>query len=59
MSMFKDSKGSVKAPMKGNSAKVHSAVGSGSRPGKSKMGIMTSAPAHPHKLGRAPAGHLK
>ena len=57
--MFKNSKGGVKAPVKGNSAKVHSAAGSGSRPVTSKVGIMTSAPEHPHKLSRAPAGHLK
>lgn len=57
--MFHKGKGAVKAPMKGNSAKVHIAAGSGSRPVKSKMAIETSAPGHPHKLGRAPAGALK
>ena len=57
--MFHHSKGGVKAPKKGDSAKTFMNVGSGSRPTKSKHGIKTSAPDMPHKLGRAPAGHLK
>lgn len=59
MGMLHKGKGGVKAPMKGNSAKVHISAGSGSRPTKSKMKIMTSAPMHPHKLDRAPMGALK
>jgi hypothetical protein len=43
----------------GGSAKVHTAVGSGSRPVLSKMPIETSAPTEPHTLGRAPSGWLK
>lgn len=57
--MFHKNKGAVKAPVKGNSAKVHIPAGSGSRPVKSKHAIDTSAPVHPHKLGRAPMGALK
>lgn len=58
--MLKDNRGGVKPAMKGNSAKVHMAVGSGSRPGKSKIAIPTSAPANAHTLdGRAPSGFLK
>lgn len=56
--MISKSNGSMKQ-MKGSSAKVHSAAGSGSRPGKSAMKIPTSAPKEPHKLGRAPPGYLK
>lgn len=35
------------------------AVGSGSKPTGGRIKIHTSAPAHEHKLGRAPAGFLK
>lgn len=56
--MLMDDKGGVK-PDKMKSAKVHDAVGSGSRPGKSKMAIMTSAPSNAHTLGRDPGGALK
>ena len=48
----------IKHP-KPKSAKVHIAAGSGSRPGKSMHKIETSAPAHPHHLGRHVAGALK
>ena len=37
----------------GGSAKQNTAVGSGSRPTKSTHKIHSSAPEHPHKLGRA------
>lgn len=58
--MFKMNKGGVKAPMKGNSAKTFMPVGSGSRPGTSKIAIDTSAPAVPHRLdSRAPSSFLK
>lgn len=50
--------GGVKHPVE-KSAKVHLEVGSGSRPVKSKHAVETSAPHHPHKLSRAPAGFLK
>ena len=46
-------------PAKGTSAAQNTAVGSGSRPTKSKMKIDTSAPLDPHTLGRAPKDDLK
>ena len=46
-------------PAKGTSAAQNTAVGSGSRPTKSKMKIDTSAPMDPHTLGRAPKDSLK
>lgn len=48
--MLQHDKGGVRAP-KQSSAKVVNNVGSGSRPGKSKHPIKTSAPADPHGLG--------
>lgn len=58
--MFKMNKGGVKAPKIGGSAKVHMAVGSGSRPNKSKIAIESSAPTMAHKLdSRAPKGFLR
>ncbi len=48
----------VKAPPQ-TSSPSHSAVGSGSRPGTSKVTIKDSSPMDPHKLGRAPADYLK
>lgn len=57
--MFKNNHGGVKHPMQ-KSAKVHDAVGSGSRPTPSKHAIETSAPKMPHKLdGRHVPGALK
>ena len=56
--MLKGDKGGVKAPSQ-SSAKVHDAVGSGSRPGSSKIMIETSAPADAHGLGRATKNALK
>lgn len=56
-SMISD-KGGVKAPSE-SSDKVHTAVGSGSRPTKSKVMIDTSAPENAHTLGRAPSDWLK
>jgi hypothetical protein len=51
-------KGTVKAPPQ-SSASQNTAVGSGSRPGASKMKIESSAPADPHMLDRdPPAGWL-
>ncbi len=44
---------------KGTSKKQNTAVGSGSRPTKSKVMIPTSAPKHPHNLGRKTPGSLK
>ncbi|GAC1664489.1 MAG: hypothetical protein PVS3B2_00180 [Candidatus Dormibacteraceae bacterium] len=44
---------------KGTSMKQNTAVGSGSRPGPSKVKIATSAPSDPKGLGRKPAGALK
>ncbi len=44
---------------KGSSMKQNTSVGSGSRPTKSKVKIPTSAPPHPHNLGRKPPGSLK
>lgn len=41
------------------SAPQKTATGSGSRPTGGKYKIPTSAPAHPHHLGRAPSGYLK
>jgi hypothetical protein len=52
--MKKHAKGS-----KSSSAPLNVAVGSGSRPGKSKIKIPTSAPADHHTLERAPKGWLK
>lgn len=48
----------MKAP-KGSSAQTHVPVGSGSRPGKSKINIETSAPSNSKTLGRDVAGSLK
>lgn len=48
--MLQGDKGGVRAP-KQSSAKVINNAGSGSRPGKSKHAIKTSAPADPHTLG--------
>ena len=44
---------------KGSSAPQNTAVGSGSRPTKSKFDIPTSAPKDPHTLGREVPGWLK
>lgn len=50
--------GSVKAPPQ-SSAKVHTAAGSGSRPGNVRMPIDSSAPSNPRMLDRdPPAGWL-
>lgn len=57
--MLKDNKGGVKPMDVGTSAKTFVNVGSGSRPGTSKIGIETSAPNNPHTLGRDPGGALK
>lgn len=58
--MLKNNKGGVKPASKGNSAKVHIPVGSGSRPTTSKIAIPTSAPANAHSLdSRMPKGALK
>lgn len=46
-------------PSKGTSAPQKTAVGSGSRPTKSKIMLDTSAPSQPRTLGRAPGGWLK
>jgi hypothetical protein len=56
-SMISD-QGGVKAT-KETSDKVHTAVGSGSRPTKSKVMIESSAPMDPHTLGRAPKDWLE
>jgi hypothetical protein len=57
--MFKKQQGGVKHPVE-KSAKVHLAVGSGSRPVTSKIAIATSAPAMPHTLdSRAPKSFLR
>ena len=45
--------------MKEKSASQNTAVGSGSRPTKSKIKLDTSAPSEPRTLGRAPGGWLK
>ncbi len=44
---------------KGSSMQQNTAVGSGSRPTKSKVTIETSAPTNPHTLGRDVPGSLK
>ena len=44
---------------KGKSSPMRVDVGSGSRPGKSKIKIPSSAPADHHTLERAPKGWLK
>lgn len=51
-------KGGVKAPAQ-SSSPSHSAVGSGSRPGASKIKIADTAPENAHTQGRAPDGWLK
>lgn len=56
--MFKNDVGGVRAP-KQSSAPQNTAVGGGSRPTTSKIGMPTTAPAEPHTLSRAPAGWLK
>lgn len=43
----------------GDSAAQNTAVGSGSRPTKSKIDIPTSAPEDGHTQGRAPEGWLR
>lgn len=53
------SKSPTIAHKKGSSMKQGTSVGSGSRPGKSKIKIPTSAPMDPHGLGRRPPGALK
>ena len=58
MSMFKNDVGGTRPPAQ-SSAPQKTAVGSGSRPTSSKMGIQTSAAADPRTLGRAPSGWLK
>lgn len=44
---------------KGKSSPLRVDVGSGSRPGKSKIHIPTSEPTHKHQLERAPKNWLK
>ena len=48
----------VKAPGQSSRAQ-NTAVGSGCRPTKSKITIMSSAPSNPKTLGRATKGALK
>lgn len=55
-------KGMKNGPMssdKGSAIQSNDAIGSGSRPGSSKVMIETSQPSEPHTLGRAPSGWLK
>lgn len=59
MGMFKNDVGGVKPPSKGGSMPQNTAVGSGSRPTPSKVGIPTSAPKDPYTLGRGVPGSLK
>lgn len=56
--MFKHDQGGTRAPAQ-TSMPQKTAVGSGSRPTGGKVGIMTSAPANPHTLERAPPAYLK
>jgi hypothetical protein len=56
---FSMDKGGVMPPSKGGSAPQKTAVGSGSRPMGGSVPIMTSAPAKPHEMDRAPSGWLK
>jgi len=41
------------------SSRHHSPVGSGSRPGHSKIAIPTTAPKHPHHLDKKPPSPMK
>lgn len=50
---------SIKKMHEPKSSKMHTHVGSGSRPTKSKHKIPTSAPENAQGLGRKPAGSLK
>jgi hypothetical protein len=55
---FKDDKGGVRPPAQ-TSKPQNTAVGGGSRPTTSKIGIETSASASPHTQGRYSGGYLK
>lgn len=57
--LFKSDPGGVRPSNKGTSMPQNTSVGSGSRPGPSKINIPTSAPADPHTLGRDVPGSLK
>lgn len=58
--MFHSVPGGVKASNRGTSSPQNTAVGSGSRPTRSKIGIESSAPSDPyHPHGTPPAGALK
>lgn len=56
--MSRVSKSPTVAHPKGSSMKQNTAVGSGSRPGPSKVKIATSAPQNPKTLGRKTPGSL-
>lgn len=58
MAMFKDDHGGTRPP-KQSSAPQNTAVGGGSRPTTSKIGIETSAPMNPHTRGAAMSNYLK
>lgn len=58
-SMSRVSKSPTIAHSKGSSMKQNTSVGSGSRPGPSKVKIATSAPMDPKTLGRKTPGALK
>lgn len=57
--MSRVSKSPTIAHSKGSSMKQGTAVGSGSRPGPSRVKIPTSAPMDPKTLGRKVPGSLK